>query len=348
MSEPLDPVLTLLRAVRRRRWLAQIERHTRYGIAGLGAAALVLGAVHRWLWPLPTVMALTVVALPLVASLCWSALRGRPSLADCARLADRALHGRELFATAWEIRGAADTTEGRPRAAPGASARDLVVALASDEARRRSKALPSFRERGFGLRLPLALAGAGVFLLLNPGAPSTPSLTEGRAAPERHATEPLSAPQPVARARAASDDRVQATADSSAPALPDDDQRTPKPLLLPETGRARPSGSETGQLPAAARAATRPEGNQTLPELQLTLAPIASIDSAAQRAAGVGGVELDAAAPGDAELAVGPSNLAGAAQGETWNRLRPTERHYVATYFAARSAVDTQSRKDSR
>jgi hypothetical protein len=104
--------------------------------------------------------------------------------------------------------------------------------------------------------------------------------------------------------------------------------------LIPQlrAGVAAGAAQETGQLPALARAATRPDGRAERAEMQVVLVRADAVQSAAQTAAGSGGVPLDAAALAGGALQTGASHR-NTSTPAALNRFAPAERRYVADYF---------------
>jgi len=298
--------------------------------------------VHRWWAALePAAVAIVALAPPLLA-VTFVAWRRRPSLAASARYVDRVFDGRELAVAALEI--ACTPTE------PSATAR-LVAQRAENAAAEWLARLPGVPHHGAprSVAVALALAAAGLFLLVNPSlAPPLALGAPSAAADDAAATAPVPA-RDVAAELAAAEARARPMTDNETPGTAEPDGREPVPLLIPQlrAGVAAGSEQETGQLPATARASTRPDGRAEPVAMEVRLIRADAVDSAAQRAAGAGGVELDAANPSEDALRAAPGTRNTAGVVTDLNRFAPAERRYLAAYFASyaerdRAAAESQ------
>ena len=330
----------LLCTVRRRLTLAELVRAATFGAWWLGLATLALGIAHRWWAALaPAAVAVIVLLPPLLAAL-WLTWRRRPSLEASARYVDRVFDGRELAVAGWEI--ACMPAERR-----SATAR-LVAQRAELAAADWLTRLPRVRARGArGAAITLALAAAGAFLLVNPSL-APPLALAPSAAADAGASGPA-ATREVAPELAAAEARTRLMTENETPGTAEPEGREPVPLLLPQlrAGVAGGSERETGQLPATARASTRPDGRAEAGAMEVRLIRAEAVDSAAQRAAGAGRAELEGAAPRDDALGAAPGTRNAAGVVTDLNRFAPAERRYLAAYFAtdaerSRAAADQQ------
>ena len=129
------------------------------GVVVAGTAMLVLGLVSRRrpvdpTWPL---WVASVLLGALAGAAAW--VRGRPSVADVARLADRALGGAERLSTAWEWRDADGPLVSRQRA-------DAVTWAGDVDARGVVTVRP--RRREMAAAAVVVLAAGGLAALPNP------------------------------------------------------------------------------------------------------------------------------------------------------------------------------------
>jgi hypothetical protein len=140
----------------------------------------------------------------------------------------------------------------------------------------------------------------------------------------------------VAPELAPAEARTRLMTENETPGTAEPEGREPVPLLIPQlrAGVAGGSERETGQLPATARATTRPDGRAEPVAMEVRLIRAEAVDSAAQRAAGAGSVELDAAAPREDGLRAAPGTRNTSGTVANLNSFAPAERRYLAAYFA--------------
>jgi hypothetical protein len=317
----------LLRAARRRLATAELVRAATFGAWWLGAASLALGVVHRWWAALPAGAVAAVALAPAVLAVLWLTWRRRPTLDAAARYVDRVFDGRELAVAAVEVARL-------PAEARSATAR-LVAHRAECAAVDWLPRLPKVRAEGArGTAAALALAAAGSFLLVNPSL-APPSAADVSRGPRDAAASVPAATRIVAPELAAAEERARLMAENETPGAAEPDGHEPVPLLIPQlrAGVAAGNERETGQLPATARAATRPDGRAEPVAMEVRLILSDAVDSASQRAAGAGGVELDGGAAREADLRAAPETRNTAGVITDLNRFTPAERRYLAAYF---------------
>jgi hypothetical protein len=318
----------LLRVVRRRLTAAKLARVASFGAWWLGASTLALGLVHRWWAALEPALVAGIALAPPLLALLIVAWRRRPSLDDSARYVDRVFDAHELAVAALEIaRTPAETRSATAR---------LVARRADAAAADWLTRLPGVRVHGArGTAAALVLAIAGVFLVANPSLAPPLTLAASASSDGSVATAPAAARE-VAPELAAAETRMRLMTENETPGTAEPEGREPVPLLIPQlrAGVAGDSERETGQLPATARATARPDGRAEPVAMEVRLVRAESVDSAAQRAAGAGSVELDAAAPREDRLRAAPGTRNTAGVVTTLNRFAPAERRYLADYFA--------------
>jgi hypothetical protein len=328
----------LLRAARRRLATAELVRSATFGAWWLGAVALALGVVHRWWVAFPLAVNTAVVLAPPLLAVLWLTWRRWPTLEAAARHVDRVFDGRELTVTALEVA----RMPGETRSATARLVAHRAELAAADWRMR----LPSVGAKGArGTAVALALAGAGIFLLVNPSLAPPRGATAASALAEPAATAPA-ATRVVAPELAAAEARARLMTENETPGTAEPEGREPVPLLIPQlrAGVAEGAERETGQLPSTARVATRPDGRAEPVAMEVRLIRADAVDSAAQRAAGAGSVELDAAASREDALLAAPGTRNTAGVVTDFNRFTPAERRYLAAYFdtAAESSAEPQ------
>lgn len=333
-----DALMQLLAAIRRRLWTASILRGVYIGSWWIAGAALALGLVHRFASAVPAWSVFAFTLLPGVAIVLVASARGRPSLDECARTADRVFGGRELIASAWEL------SRAKPADSDGGL---LVLYRAAAAAAGWLPGLPSLRPALPSAGIPLALLCAGAFLLANQGAPSATPVAEGGTAlvtsDSTDSSVTFGTGTPTAEVGTAQT-RVRPMRPSDAPSLPEafEDDDGPSPLLLPSPPRAGSAGGgETGKLATAGRPAVRPDGATDFPEMELRLISVESVLSAPQLSVGSGAADLDPDGDDAADAGSGSAVAVGGLR--DWNRFSPSERRFLADVFEDRDGGETES-----
>ena len=339
-----DTMNGLLHALRNRLWGTAVARHAHWGLWWAGVSVLALGMVHRWVWSVPLPLALAVPLVPYAALVAWGVARGRPELRTCASEADALFHGQELMISAFELRdgGLSDVKAQRNASTVTAT---LVRNRAATAAAGWIKRLSDLERPRYRITTPVSLACAGIFLLVNAGAPDAPTVsgsTETIAQTVTATAPNLSGTQPLDPELAEADARARPMVQGEAPGLPEDDDAGPTPLLLPDVSQPGinvPTQQEAGKLATAIRPVTRPDGTTELPDMDVEIIVVDAVQAASELLAGLGGIDADSstdpgADPG-APLSAGPSTRGIGAEPSRLNQFPPAQRRYAAAYFQA-------------
>jgi hypothetical protein len=285
--------------------------------------------VHHWLSAIALPTALVAIVLPALAALIFTTARGRPTLEQSARRADRLFGTQDLLTSAWEI--------ARSPEAPHPAAllvRQRAQAYASAQLGKSEWPDSPSRSRG-SIAGPVALGIIGAFLLLNRGA-EPDGLDSRLAVVAGPATaDAVDAGNRIAAdiAERPSERRERPTVETDGIVVPDPLEDGPRPLLLPDTGEAGAgSGGDLGKLATDDRPPPRLGSEVSLPEMEVRIVSVTAVESAAELTIGSDGVELDESA-----AAVGASANGGAAAGPTtltvWNDLPPELDRLAERYF---------------
>ena len=338
-------VTALLRAVRRELWSRRLVDETVRGLWWLAVATLVLGLTHRWISSVDPRFAAVVGCLPALVLIGIAVVRGRPSLASCARRADQWFHGKEIMVSAWEL--------SRPNDSHESWTTEIVRSRARNDARKWLHRLPrqrtDLRQRS---AIPVSIGLAGIFLLMNPGGGSNGAVvvpSSGRTAPLseipvaseiRPAIEPHRDTTAMPSLPSRSPDRAQGSGGEGArvarqsagepdPGTRESEGRTPTATTAQATGRGvsdQPRGRADG------------EWNEPIPAMNIRFisVPAPARDSAGAPGAGRAAL-LDAGATLEQAPAPDGTRSAGAdSDTRRFNEFSPALRSYVAIYMQAR------------
>jgi hypothetical protein len=355
MSATTDNLCDLVDAVRRRLWLQACVDAAVRGLRLGGAVLLAGGAYHLLAHAVPVALVAALALLPLAAELLVGLLRRRPGRAAAARIADQWFDGKNLLASAWELRRRAGATS---------ATAELVVARARTAARQWLPRLPAEHpvRRPQAVAVPIMLALIGAFLLQLPSKEWLVSAT-GRddasdAAPVRLATpengaEETAAPSlPAATAAPAAFDA--AARRGGAPAAPTTADLPPQFSTQPGAAGAPVSAAVAnaqsappGQMPATSSVSANAGGKRAGDQagvradagVTATPPPLPVSEVGVQRAGGTGGSsgkgnELAQAAIAPAPpdtLTVPAARHAGAGVNGGYP---PALRAYMARYFS--------------